>query len=60
MHFDARLGKPPGVDPGVAVGTDDLHPTSRQGERCRLTRPREPDDECTARQFQRRKNVKSR
>ena len=60
MHFDARRGKPPGVDLGVAVGAEDLHPAPREGERGRLARPREPDDECAAREFQRRKNVKSR
>jgi hypothetical protein len=60
VHFDAPLGKPPGVDPRVAVGGDHLDPAARQGESRRLARPREPDDEDAAGELQRRKNVKSR
>jgi hypothetical protein len=60
MHFDTRLGKPAGVDRRITVGREHFDPTPCERERRRLARSREPDDENTTRQLQRRKNVKSR
>jgi hypothetical protein len=43
--FDARLAKPPRVEVGAPVRADDLHPAFLQGQRGRLARAGEAEDE---------------
>jgi hypothetical protein len=61
VHFDARSGKPPGLDLAVTVGGDDFHAAPSERERGRLAGACEADDEDAARQLhgaaQRRKKV---